>query len=543
MRRSFVAFVFVLIISCTLTFACAQSPQFTSAPDVVHPGKMYTFSVESPSQGTVNVELVGHDGNKVCDIYANYPVVAGSNIIAWDGMRLDLTVIEQGNYRLRLQFASGETSEVPFQVGAPCPLLTHLYQIGGGAEEGGFEISYRASVAGQVDVELQDHARGTTMPYLVLEAEEGENSFFWEIGSGENALPPGSYALIMRLHTPNGDESMRQYLYFDIETPVVAADETEDVFVFDTAETNGMDATDATSVAQTPLQTTVSGSQISPPYSAVSDGSYWSMTPGELDDQVIWNILTQPITVYDGGLDTKAKTHAYMMENPDGTGARIAQLHAQSQGLHVIGEKNEHGYILVEAFSNYDENYYPKTEQERAEAFSLKQGYVKASHLKTVDVMTDIAFVIDKKTQRMYVFENGVRTEELLIATGKINDGKYYYETPPGEFITVSHTGDFPSGNMVCRMAIRINGGILLHEVPHKVNADGSRNYSSFEGYLGTKQSHGCVRIQRLPSAKMGYNQKWIWETLAKGKPYKVIIWDDLNRYDTPTTWYPNPKN
>lgn len=561
MRRSLCLLGLIVLLCCLCTVCVAEGIQFTSAPDVVRPGKMCFFSILSPKQGTVNVILLAQDGQRVYDIYTNYPVIQGNNSIAWDGMRLDATVIPQGTYRLQLQLDTGEISDAPIVVGEPGPMLTRLYQVSGGAEEGGFEISYHASMAGQVHVSLQDYAMESVMPYLKLEAEVGENSFFWESGSGEDALTPGLYALLMTLTAENGEESMLQYLYFDIEE----IDETsgsigesleEDFFILDPVNpsfttvdvTPEPDDAGAQGTAPTVEATAAAGSTaasflVSQPYSSTADGSYWSMTPGEVDDQVIWDILMQPITIYDGGLDTKAKTHAYIMEKPDGTGLKVAQLHAQSQGLHVIGEKNEYGYVLVEAFSNYDENYNPKTDEERAEAFTLKRGYVKASHLKTVKVMPDIAFVIDKLTQRMYIYENGVRTEELLIATGKIADNKYYNETIPGEYITISHTGDFPSGNMVCRMAIRINGGILLHEVPHKLNADGTRNYSAFEGYLGTKQSHGCVRIQRLPSPKMGYNQKWIWDTLAKGKPYKVIIWDDLNRLDTPTTWYPNPKN
>ena len=561
--KRFALTVFFAAICCA-AIAYAQSPAFTAAPDVIRPGKFYTFQVHSPSQGAVNVAL-RHQTGKICDLYVDFPVVEGENRISWDGTLPDSSAAPAGEYAMQILYEDGQSCETAFRVGAPYPMLTHLMQIGGGQDEGGFEIAYRTSVMGTVDVLFQDHQQDMTISYLSMEAEQGENSFFWEYDEDENALPAGSYALIMTLQSENGEESTPQRLYFDI----AEAKQTEGGFDVGNAIIGGFSdlmesdpsneaVSETMDSAPTPLpaavltpvgqeergETTASVPGITPPYSSVDNGTYWSMTPGELNDGVIWNILMQPVTVYDGGLDTRPKTHAYMMENPDGTGARVAQLHAQSQGLNVVGEKNEHGYVLVEAFSNYDENFNPKTDQERADAFRLKRGYVKAGHLKTVEVMPDIAFVIDKLTQRMYVFENGVRTEELLIATGKIESNKYYNETIPGEYITASRVGDFPSGNMVCRMAIRINGGILLHEVPHKPNSDGTRNYSSFEGYLGTKQSHGCVRIQRLPSPKMNYNMKWIWDTLARGKPYKVIVWDDMNeRLDRPETWYPNPRN
>ncbi len=286
---------------------------------------------------------------------------------------------------------------------------------------------------------------------------------------------------------------------------------------------------------------TEEGTLVSLPYSTIDDGTFWSMTPGELDDAAIWDILMQPIVVYDGGLDTKPQVHAWMMENPDGTGVQIAQLHAQSQGLHVIGEPNEHGYVLVEAFSNYDESYNPSTEDEIAHAYDIKHGYVLAKNLKTVEVMTDMALVIDKKTQRMYLFKDGERVTELLIATGLVSDEKFYNETIAGEYITIGHMGAFTFGNMICDMAIRINGGILIHEVPYTLHTDGSHDYSSFEGFLGTKQSQGCIRVQYLKNDD-GYNMRWIWDNFQRGKSYKVIIWDDLNRADSPGTWYPSPE-
>lgn len=280
-------------------------------------------------------------------------------------------------------------------------------------------------------------------------------------------------------------------------------------------------------------------SQLSPPYSSVADGSYWSMTPGEIDDAAIWDLLMQPITVYDGGLDQR--DHVYLMENPDGTGKQVAQVHGQSQGLHVIGETNEHGYVLVETFSSYDDKYFPSTDEEKEHAFELKQGYVKASGLKEVAVQQDIALLIDKLTQRMYIFRNGERVAELLVSTGLILDGKYYRETPAGEFITVSHVGPFDTNKyMKSDLAIRISGGILIHEVPYEPLGDGSRRYSDFEAKLGGKASAGCIRTQRQETAE-GYNQQWIWDNLQASKPYKVIIWDDVNRVDTPTTQHPNP--
>ena len=278
---------------------------------------------------------------------------------------------------------------------------------------------------------------------------------------------------------------------------------------------------------------------ISDPYSNLADGTFWSMTPGEVSDAAIWEIMMQPITVYDGGIDQRE--HVYLMENPDGTGEKIAQIHAQSQGLHVLGDPNEHGYVLVEAFSNYDDKYYPETDEEKEHAFDLKQGYLKASGLKEIPVQQDMGLLIDELTQRMYLFIDGERVTEFLISTGVIENEKYYQETIAGEYITVSHTGTLiTSKYMHCDMAIRINGGILIHEVPHEPLADGSKRYGKYEVDLGQKASHGCIRVQRQMTPE-GYNHQWIWDTFKHAAPYKVLVWGDENRVDSPATWQPNP--
>jgi hypothetical protein len=80
---------------------------------------------------------------------------------------------------------------------------------------------------------------------------------------------------------------------------------------------------------------------------------------------------------------------------------------------------------------------------------------------------------------------------------------------------------------MFCDLAIRINGGVLIHEVPFKEREDGARDYSAFEQYLGRKASHGCVRIQRLPN-EQGMNMRWLWDHLKRRS--KVLVWDDEGR-------------
>ena len=121
----------------------------------------------------------------------------------------------------------------------------------------------------------------------------------------------------------------------------------------------------------------------------------------------------------------------------------------------------------------------------------------------------------------------------LLCSTGLVqwNGSKYqpYNETRSGEFLLINMTGQLTSDRLICSYAIRFNGGDEVHEVPHQENRDGTNNYKSTEPKLGTKCSHGCIRVQRLKTPE-GINMAWIYNLVNSenlcGK-VKVVIWED----------------
>jgi len=94
-------------------------------------------------------------------------------------------------------------------------------------------------------------------------------------------------------------------------------------------------------------------------------------------------------------------------------------------------------------------------------------------------------------------------------------------------------------------MAIRFNDGDMIHEVPHVKNADGTRNYKSTEPKLGTKCSHGCIRVQRNKTPE-GINMGWLWNQVKSGSRVKFVIWEDwqgrqIDYPDPDTVLYYNP--
>jgi len=277
---------------------------------------------------------------------------------------------------------------------------------------------------------------------------------------------------------------------------------------------------------------------------------FWDMNPDDYDlsnpdhQQAIWDLMMQPITVLEGD-----QTENIYITNQPGISARpykencAGELHGQSQGVNVLGEEGE--YALIEAYTNDG----TKTDNSYMEsiAASRVQGYIKKSRLKTATPSDKYALLVDKLRQKLYVFEAGRIISSLDVSTGLNTAKQPYNETPAGEFLVVSWTGDFKAGSStIGRFALRINGGTLLHEVLHDVGADGkTKIYDNYEPQLGYKASHGCVRIPRRKNAD-GINMQWFWDNLEKNT--KVFVWEDKGRRmydpelpDPATPLYRNP--
>lgn len=229
------------------------------------------------------------------------------------------------------------------------------------------------------------------------------------------------------------------------------------------------------------------------------------------DEAACWELLQKPITV----LDVAQNESVYPLETPGGKKVNTDKLggfiNGASAAVHVLG-KDEDGWTLIEGLDYYNR---------------IIRGYVKTKLLKTVTPNDKYGVIIDKLTQRLYVFIDGKLWSSCLVSTGLPNDEQPYNETAAGEYLVCSWVGDFDSDGMICSMALRFNGGDMIHEVPHVLNADGSSNYKKWEAKLGTKASHGCVRTQRVKNAD-GLCATWLWKNLKRNT--KVLVWDDKGR-------------
>lgn len=229
------------------------------------------------------------------------------------------------------------------------------------------------------------------------------------------------------------------------------------------------------------------------------------------DEAACWELLQKPITILDAG----QREPIYPRETPGGKKVNNDKLggfiNGASAAVHVLG-KDEDGWTLIEGLDYYNR---------------LIRGYVRTRLLKTVTPHEKYGVIIDKLTQRLYVFIDGKLWSSVAVSTGLPNDEQPFNETAAGEYLMCSRVGDFDSEGMICSTALRYNGGDMIHEVPHVVRADGSTSYKRWEALLGQKASHGCVRTSREKSPE-GLNARWLWDNLKLGT--KVIVWDDKGR-------------
>lgn len=189
----------------------------------------------------------------------------------------------------------------------------------------------------------------------------------------------------------------------------------------------------------------------------------------------------KPITVIDGG----QKDTFYLLAEPEEGAERVGEVTGASQGVHVL-ETLENGWSYVECYSSSFHDSKLKLWNQ------LVSGYIRTELLVEKEVQPEYGIVIDKLTQRLYLFHDGELMDTLLVSTGLPNDKQPYNETRSGEFMIVSPVGDFPSGNMTCGYGMRFNNGDLLHEVPYLTNKkDGRRDYNYCEKELGKRASHG----------------------------------------------------
>ena len=374
-------------------------------------------------------------------------------------------------------------------------------------------IYYHLPAAGLATLRLLDAAGGQAALLFDESQADGFHEYIWDGTADGIGLPSGSYDLELGM----ADESVRLKLL--LETPEAMLG-TGAAQTAPPAEQPEPASTDPVSDSSQTVQAFCPTPALRSTHKADHDprGCYWC-TPMDIhDEDAVWAMLTSPIYT----LNEDQKQQVIIRAEPSDASEGIAVVTGTSMGVHVL-ENRPDGWSLIECYSA---SFFDSKVKAWNEFVS---GYVRTALIQKKTPDQEYGIVIDKLTQTLYIFHEGHLMSTLAVSTGLYNQKQPYNETRTGEFLLVSKVGDFRSDAMICRFAIRFDGGDLLHEVPHVKNADGTRNYKATEYKLGTRGSHGCIRVQRLTNAD-GINTQWLWNNLnvSAKSGTRMVIWEDF---------------
>ena len=475
--------------------ALAEMPGLGIEPfrEEIHPGRAVVVSFTVPEDGTCSIGLTDEADKVFLYVTENRTVTAGYNAMYWNGTCNGVPVPE-GNWRMIIRM-NDMTAETPVAVGKMVPCLISVSVENPVAEEGDTVLfSFYSTEEGTLV--LQEGSEAEPLYWDNVAAGAGEAGFQAE-------MAPGLHELTLTLVGEDGMVSEPVHLTLEVlakaDAEATPAAELLPDYLREKAE-NGF----------TPAHTS--------PYRGEDKTlNYWTLPMDITDEEAVWKALTAPITVLDNGRKNAEKTQVIIRSEPMDTSDGVGMVTCISQGVHVLERGEE--WSLIECYSSsfHDSAILNWN--------VLVQGYVPTAYLKEVIPNQEMGLVVDKLTQRLYVFREGKLFSTLSVSTGMANAKQPYNETRSGEFLLVSKVGEFSSDNMKCALALRFNDGDLLHEVPYITGSDGKyKDYSITEPKLGTKASHGCIRVQRQESPE-GVNQKWLWNNYKKNT--RILIWED----------------
>ena len=499
----------IIMIVCTalLSFAFlnAFAEELTLAvgapAEEIRPGRPSIITVNAPSAGTCSLFLQDENGEKICTVAEERTVTAGYNALYWNGTDAGLPA-PAGEWILAAEM-NGEHAGTKVIIGTLIPSLIAPKL----ETETETETGTKAVEEGDT-VLLSFHA--TEPGTLILQEADMTEPIYWDnlpAGQGEVSfqaeMTPGIHTLTLTLAGEDGTLSEPVNLILEVlekkDPNAVPTPEPLPDYLREKSE-NGF----------TPLHMSARRGED-------QTLNAWTVPMDITDEEAVWKALSAPITVLDNGKKNAEKTQVIIRAKPSEESDGIGMVTCISQGVHVLERGEEWSLIECHSSSFHDSPILNWN--------TFVQGYVPTAYLRTLLPNQEMGIVVDKLTQRLYLFREGKLFSTLLISTGVANAKQPYNETRSGEYLLISKVGEFSSDNMRCPMAIRFNDGDLLHEVPYISSQEGRfRDYSINEPKLGSKASHGCIRVQRQASPE-GVSQKWIWNNYRKNT--KIIIWED----------------
>ena len=493
---------FVLLSFTFLNAFAEETVLAVGAPaEEIRPGRPSILTINAPADGVCSLLLLDENGEKVFPVAENRTVTAGYNSLYWNGTDAGLPA-PAGEWTLAAEM-DGEHAETKVIIGTMVPSL----------------ISPKIETETEAETGMKAIEEGDTVLLgffateagtLMLQEADMTEPIYWEnlpAGQGEVSfqaeMTPGIHTVTLTLAGEDGTLSEPVSLTFEVL-------EKKDPNAVPTPEPLPEYLKEKSESSFTPLQ-------MSSRRGEDQTLNSWTIPMDITDEEAVWKALTAPITVLDNGKKNAEKTQVIIRSQPSETSDGIGVVTCISQGVHVLEQGEEWSLIECHSSSFHDSPILNWN--------TFVQGYVPTAYLRTLLPNQEMGMVVDKLTQRLYLFREGKLFSTLLVSTGVANAKQPYNETRAGEYLLISKVGEFASDNMRCPMAIRFNDGDLLHEVPYISSQEGQfRDYSINEPKLGAKASHGCIRVQRQASPE-GVSQKWIWNNYRKNT--KIIIWED----------------
>ena len=534
MHRKYPSFLLALLMIFSLTFARAEqtAPAFDDMPGLVRPGKTERLTFSSPTEGEGALFLTDAEGGQLIPLNPQVHVHQGSNTLFWDGMDAQGAPVAPGDYAFVLRFDGADTA-AQVKVGDISPRLDPVH-VSDASLRPGQDDWLIAATANRPGLLTLSILMDDLQPQAILSQQvpQGDLHIPWDGTIGGIPAAPGLRTLTLTLVEEDGFTSNPQHVLVQVMAPV--ASPTPEAAASADPQPEATEPSDA-AVSEQPLVAEAEPEPTAKPrmqYKIPSlepipqtewGGNYWTTPVGEWDEDKIWEIMVQPLTVITG----RDQRETYKLrKTPDSSSKReniVGEITYVSQGVHIL-ETLDNGWTLVEANNS---SYGPNNRSRRGygDTDEIIKGYVETKYLETVTPRDDFGVLVDKLKQEMYIFKDGKLYTTLIISTGKPTKAQPWNETPSGEFLMVSRVGDFPAGNLTCGMGMRINGGSLIHEVPYLTNeVTGYRDYGPQERQLGQKASHGCIRVQRKNNDD-GINMTWVWNNIKLNT--KVLVWDD----------------
>ena len=229
-----------------------------------------------------------------------------------------------------------------------------------------------------------------------------------------------------------------------------------------------------------------------------------------MSDAEIWEIMMKPSVVVNA---TGSSSRFVLRESPTNRSAAVGLVCCATQGLEVLAIEGDWAQVRA---GNYSDGHFIT-------------GWYPVKGLTVVTPAPHYAVLVDKRTQTLTVYHDGVPLGTVPVSTGLPTEKKPQRETSPGAFLTDIHfSRDFAQDGARYDYPLRYQGGNIIHStgyarIPHA--AYSVKDYSKNLPRLGQKASHGCVRVSPFTTPDCEINSYWLWTHL----PFhtRVIILDD----------------